>query len=504
MIQRLGIFFLFAVSLPGADFQNGQAARAVIGQPSFSSHEPGVAAVALSVSKNRLYAAEASRRVLTFDLMKVLALNDEPADRPTPLCTVCGFPAIGSTSQSVIPGVAGVAVFGKTVIMVDRPRHRILVWRDVSSPRSSQGPDVILGKSNEGAVSPGTLVDPVSVAFDGKRLFAGDSALHRVLIWNSLPAQDDQPADAVLGQPNLTSAAAPDSPAADTIGVPAALASDGVNLFVADGLARRILVFSPGDFVLPPAAVVNSASLAAGPLAPGTLIDIKTNASQNLPEIRQDQAGRRLPKRMGGLEVLFNGIALPLISVKSGSIEAQLPYDISASTAASLTIRTAHDGAAATSNAVALRIAPAAPGLYAFGGTEPRTGLLLHAGNANAGVAASPVTGDSPARPGEELTLWATGLGSVNDSDAVSRAIAGVPFSGPAARVLSPLSATIDGRPVEVRSARLTEGAVGVYEIRILLPADLSPGPNAELVVSQNGYTSNTVVFPVTSTHTEE
>jgi uncharacterized protein (TIGR03437 family) len=82
--------------------------------------------------------------------------------------------------------------------------------------------------------------------------------------------------------------------------------------------------------------------------------------------------------------------------------------------------------------------------------------------------------------------------------------VAGVPFSGPAARVLSPLSATVDGRPVEVRSASLTEGAVGVYEIHILLPADLSPGPNAELVVSQNGYTSNTVLFPVISTHTEE
>jgi uncharacterized protein (TIGR03437 family) len=367
-----------------------------------------------------------------------------------------------------------------------------------------QGPDVILGKSNDGSVSASTVVDPASVAFDGKRVFAGDAALHRVLVWNSLPAQDDQPADAVLGQPTFTSGGAPDAPAADTIGLPGALASDGVNLFVADALVHRILVFSPGDFALSPAAVVNSASLAPGPLAPGTLIDVKTNESLNLFESRQDQTGRRLPRRMGGVEVLFNGIALPLVSVKSGSIEAQLPYDIAASTVASLTIRIEHGGAAATSNAVALRIAPAAPALYAFGGTEPRTGLLLHAGNGKAGVPASPVTSDSPARPGEELTLWATGLGSVNDSDAVSRAVAGVPFSGPAARVLSPLSATVDGRPVEVRSASLTEGAVGVYEIHILLPADLSPGPNAELVVSQNGYTSNTVLFPVISTHTEE
>jgi hypothetical protein len=43
-----------------------------------------------------------------------------------------------------------------------------------------------------------------------------------------------------------------------------------------------------------------------------------------------------------------------------------------------------------------------------------------------------------------------------------------------------------------------------VYEIHILLPADLHAGPNAALVVSQSGYTSNVVLFPVTSTQTEE
>lgn len=504
MIQRLASCLLIAVSLPAAEFQNGQAARAVIGQPSFSAHETGVSVAALTIGAHRLYAADSAGHVLTFDLTKVLSLNDDPGDRPVPLCTACGFPPVANTSQSVIPGIAGVAVLGKTVIMADSSRHRILIWKDVRSPRSIQGPDVILGRSSDGSVSASALVDPVSVAFDGKRVFVGDAALHRVLIWNSLPAQDDQAADAVLGQPNFTSAGSPESPGPDSIGLPAALATDGGNLFVADAAARRILVFSPGDFPLYSAAIVNSASLSAGPLAPGTLINIKTSESLNLSDARQDQASRRLPKHLSGVEVLFNGMALPLLSAKSGSIEAQLPYDIAGLTSASLSIRTEHDGTVALSNAVALKIANAAPGLYAFGGTEPRTGLLLHGGSEKSGVPASPVTGDSPARPSEELTVWATGLGAVDDSDAASRAAAGVPFSGPAAPVISTLTATVDGRPVEVRSATLTEGAVGVYEIHIVLPTDLRTGPNAELVVSQSGYASNAVLFPVTSTQTEE
>jgi uncharacterized protein (TIGR03437 family) len=499
MIQRLAIFVLIAAGLNAAEFQNGQAARAVIGQPSFSSRDAGPAAIALTVSGDRLYAADASRHLLTFDLTKVRALNIEAAAAQARGCAVCGFPAIASISQSVMPGLATIAMFGKTVIMADAARHRVLIWKDVSLPRSSQGPDIILGRSGESPVSAGTLANPVSVAFDGRRLFVGDAALHRVLIWNSLPTQDDQPADAVLGQPNFTSTAIAEIPGPDTIRDPAALASDGTNLFVADAPDRRILVFTPGDFPLAPVAVVNSASLAPGPLAPGTLINIKLGGSVSLSDAQQDGTGQRLSKKLSGVEVLLDGVALPLLSVSSTRIEAQLPYGLPADSSASLYIRSEHEGANDVSNAVALRIAPAAPGLYAFGGTEPRTGLLLHAAPSESGLPGAPVTADSPARPGEELTLWATGLGLVNDSSALSKVVAGVPFSGPDAPVLNRLTALVDDQPVEVQSARLTEGAVGVYEIHILLPGDFVADPDAELVISQNGHPSNTIRFPLSS-----
>ncbi len=499
MIQRLMPLLFIAAAVHAAEFQNGQAARAVIGQPSFSSRDAGPAAIALTVAENRLYAAEASHQVLTYDLGTVLASSADFPGRQAAACPVCGFAPAASTSQSVMPGLARVATFGNTVVMTDTARHRVLVWRNVNLPRSSQEPDITLGGSGDGPVSANTLVDPVSVAFDGRHVFVGDAALHRVLVWNSLPTRDDQPADAVLGQPNFTSGSVADTPSAGSIRVPAALASDGTNLFVADAPDRRILVFTPGDFPLPPASVVNSASLIPGPLAPGTLINIKMDGSANLSEARQAGTGQRLSKELNGVEVLLDGEALTLLSVNSTSIEAQLPYDLSAVSAASLYVRIERDGAAALSSALPVRIAPATPGLYAFGGSEPRTGLLLHAANAQPERPGSPVTADSPAKPGEELTLWATGLGSVNDGSAINKAAAGVPFSGPAAPVLSRLSALIDGQPVEVRSAVLTEGAVGVYEIHILLPRDLPAEPDAELVISQNGFSSNAVRFPVGS-----
>lgn len=496
MIQRLALVLLLAGSLHAADFQNGQAARAVIGQPSFSARDAGPAAVALTYLKGRLYAADASDRVFTYDVTKVLAASDGANAQPA-ACGVCGFPAIGTTNQSVMPGIARVAASDNTVVIADPPRHRVMIWLDATSPRGAQGPDVVLGNGSASPVSARSLVDPVSVAFDGKRLFVGDAALHRVLVWNSLPSEDNQPADAVLGQPGFTSATLSDSPGPDTIRTPAALASDGTNLFVADPSDHRILVFTPGDFPLHGAAVINSASLAPGPLAPGTLISIKTNGSAGPLETREQGTGQPLSRKLGGVQLLFNGAALPLLSISSERIEAQLPYDTGAQTSASVYIRTERDGATAVSNAIGIKLIAASPGLYAFGGTEPRTGLMLHAAIADSGLPGSPVTADDPAKPGEELTLWATGLGMIDDLDADPKLIAGVPFSGPAARVLSRVSAAVNGQPVEVRSALLTPGAVGVYEVRVILPGDFRPDPHAELVISQNGYTSNTVRFPI-------
>ena len=64
-----------------AEFQSGQAARAVIGQASFSARDAGIAAHALTVAKGRLYAADNSNRMLTFDLAKIPGPKDDLSDR---------------------------------------------------------------------------------------------------------------------------------------------------------------------------------------------------------------------------------------------------------------------------------------------------------------------------------------------------------------------------------------------------------------------------------------
>ncbi len=498
-ISGVATLLLAGLSIRASEFQNGQAARAVIGQSSFTAREGSFTPSALAISNGHLYAADLSHRVLTFDLTPISGSKDELSAYPHSTCPLCGFSPIATITQSVSPGAASVSGVGKTIVIADEPGHRILIWRDSSLPRAIKGPDVVLGRSvaDNSSISASTIVDPISVAFDGKRLFVGDGALHRVLIWNSLPVSDNQPADAVLGQPSLTSSNNSDTSGPDTIGRPSALASDGTNLFIADPLNRRILVFTAADTPLPNNSVMNSASLMPGPVAPGTLVTITGRGLSDTSESAPAESNEALPGNLAGVQVVLNGVLLPILSASPGEVRVQFPYDLGNTSEASLYIRTQHkDGTVTITNATAVKLLPGTPGLFAFGGAEPREGMILHTDPVS-GEASAPVTSDNPAKPGEVLVFWAAGLGTVDSGDPASTLLAGVPYDGPDAPVITPVAAIVSGRSAQVLSAALPHGAIGVYEVRIQLPADLTNNRSTPLLISQEGLVSNTVTIPV-------
>ena len=499
MSQRIASILLIATSAFAAEFQSGQAARAVIGQSSFSSAEQGIAATSLVLSKNRLYASDATHHVFTFDLSQIPDLRDKFGERTGSECAVCGFAPLSVANQTVMAGVAAVATWGKTVAVADTPKHRVLIWRNASRPRLNGNPDVVLGDGDLNSLGPATLMSPISVALDGRRLYVGDAALHRILIWNSIPSADNQPADEVLGQNAFASDAAADALRADTFDTPAALASDGTNLFVADPAGRRILIFSAADGHLQQHSLLNSASLINSALAPGTLITIEANGLADAPVSAESEIPGPLPVTLGGTEVVFDGQPLPLLAVSPSQVQAQLPYDLSNRSAASLYVRTEHaDGTVTVVSPVAVKIALASPGLFGFGSEEPREGIVLHSKLEIAQMGA-PVTSQNPARPGDILTVWANGLGKTVDNGSSQLPASGVPYSGPAAPVANRVLAFINGQQADVLSAKLPSGAEGVYEIQILVPPESYGESSARLFVTESGYASNTVVFPLAS-----
>jgi uncharacterized protein (TIGR03437 family) len=474
---RAAIALLLSSYSLAAEFRTGQAARAVLGQSSFSSRETGVNAISLVIAGDRLYAADRSGRTLTFDLS---GIGDAHADRAVQRgtsCSVCIGTPIAAIRHPVMPGVAAVSTWGKTVAVADTAHHRVLIWRDATAPKLDRGPDVILGRSEDFRTGAATLLEPVSVALDERHLFVGDAGLHRVLVWNALPLTDNQAADEVLGQRDFSATAVAPSPTADSIGIPAAMASDGYDLFVADAAANRILVFSPSEKTLTREGIVNAATIRAAPIAPGTLLSITGEKLTAETESAPTDSDTQLPTQLGGVEVILDGIALPLAFVSPGEVEALVPVDLLARTASSVYLRLEHDGQVAVTNAVSVKMTTANPGVFALGGSEPRAGLLLHAAES------SPVTSEYPARNGEVLTVWATGLGAVLEDGTVA----------------IPVIAQLEGQRVSVLSAKIAEHAAGVYEVQILIPQSWRGPHQAHLTIEQNGFRSNAVRFPLIS-----
>lgn len=472
-------------------FQTGQAARLVLGESSFTAHDGQIRAESLAYASGRLFATEQvgvqQYRVDVFDLGDLPASKSQPGPAQGGSCPVCGFLPSMEMDEQVPPDSPAIVERNNARIVADVPNHRVLIWRSAAAAKSGASADLIL--SDRGGVN--GLQDPVSVEYDGRHLFVGDAARHQVLVWRGLPTVDEQPADTILGDPN-------ESTGPDAIRLPAALASDGENLFVADPVSRRILVFTPGDIPLTHNNIMNAASLSPDPFAIGSLIDIQGSGLSDGSVSAPDENQQSLPTSLGGVQVFLNGSALPLLSVAPTEVRTQLPYALDESTAVSLYVRTEHsNGQVTITNAQAIHTAPATPGIFSFGGPEPRQGMVLHAAGDARDGAGTPVTQANPAQPGEQLIVWAAGLGTL-DSEVTPQA--GVPYNGPAeSPLLHPVSASVDGQPAQVLSAYLPPGGIGVYEISILIPATLPAESVAYLSISQNGLSSNTVTFPVKS-----
>lgn len=84
----------------------------------------------------------------------------------------------------------------------------------------------------------------------------------------------------------------------------------------------------------------------------------------------------------------------------------------------------------------------------------------------------TPVTASRPARAGEILSLFATGLGPTRPG-----LDPGMPFpSNPVQQVNSPIEITVDGKPAEVLGAVGYPGSSDDYQVDFRMPTDNAPG----------------------------
>lgn len=152
------------------------------------------------------------------DNNRVLLWNSIPTTPDQPANVVLGQPNFTAASialtSSGMRGPQGVWIQGTRLFVADTQNHRVLIWNTIPTS-NNQAADLVLGEPNFTTAPSQTTSDlpptasnlfsPVSVTSDGTHVFVTDLGHNRVLIWNSMPTQNGQAADVVVGQQNMTS-----------------------------------------------------------------------------------------------------------------------------------------------------------------------------------------------------------------------------------------------------------------------------------------------------------
>ncbi|BCL34824.1 hypothetical protein [Nostoc sp. MS1] len=124
-----------------------------------------------------------------------------------------GQNAKGMPGRATVSVPTGICVCDSGLAVADAWNHRVLIWHKL--PEDSNVPaDLVLGQanftdneSNRGKQLPdaNTMHWPYGVFYHQGKLFVADTGNRRLLIWQQLPTENGQPADIVLGQPDMIS-----------------------------------------------------------------------------------------------------------------------------------------------------------------------------------------------------------------------------------------------------------------------------------------------------------
>jgi uncharacterized protein (TIGR03437 family) len=283
------------------------------------------------------------------------------------------------------------------------------------------------------------------------------------------------------------------------LNMPQGLALDASgNLYIADAGANRVReILTSAPTINPSAPVISNNGIVNGaglplppaPVAPGSIVSIygfKFNSSSGYFAGGVGASSLPLPTNINGTKLLINGIAAPLFYVDSNLINAQVPWEVGG--ASKITVQAVVNEVA--SNVVTAALASSAPGI--FSDLISGTALVFHISDS------STVTPSNPAKTGEYLFFYGTGLGPVGN-----RPPSGAPASGnPLSATLQTPTVTIGGVPATVLFSGLAPGFVGLYQVNVQVPGGVAGGNDIPLVLSMGAASSAAIAMAVQSSAT--
>lgn len=226
--------------------------------------------------------------------------------------------------------------------------------------------------------------------------------------------------------------------------------------------------------------VLNTASRMGGSVAPGEILSLygvglgPATAMRAVP----DGSGN-LPQQLGGVSVTFDGNAAPILFASASRIDVQVPYGVAGQPATVAQVSYNSMQAAP----VTLTVASSAPGIFT---KNPLGDGDVKALNQDGSVNSK----SNPAPKGSYVSVFGSGFGVVSPAASTGQ----VASTTGTASTVSPVVATVGGKSAAVSFSGLAPGQVGVYQINLQIPSNLTSGKH-HIVLSTNGQSSQSDAY---------
>ncbi len=254
------------------------------------------------------------------------------------------------------------------------------------------------------------------------------------------------------------------------------------------GIIQTLLGNSPGPQIN---AIVSSGLglPAITTLSPNTLATVFGEdlfpAGQARSVGASDLIGGFLPTIVDGTCLEINGKRTPLLFLR----DDQVNFQVRADETGSFTFQMVRNCGGATefrSNVVQVSIAPVSPDMLAAV-IDPDGSKAVLATNVTTGKSVGPRSFGAqyePAKAGDIITLWPTGLGLTTPPFAPGEL---PPLDASGAAPAAPVTVSIDGVPAIVHYAGSSPGFAGLYQINVTVPVTGSVGDVPISITSSGG-----------------
>lgn len=245
---------------------NGDSADAVLGQADFSSKTFGTTqnqfyvpqGVATDASGNLYVADGSNNRVLRFNNAAAKG-NGTNADGVLGQATFVANGTGAGANQMSNPTSVAVDKNGNLYVG-DRGNSRVLIFRNAAIKANGGSADVVLGKAAFGDGTTSTTATATTISYpyalavdESNNLYVADGVFNRILVFFDAPAKTNGAvADAVLGKKDFTSSTVT-AGAADNVGQPFGVAVHSLTgkLFVSCYSNARVLRFQAMSSLVP-------------------------------------------------------------------------------------------------------------------------------------------------------------------------------------------------------------------------------------------------------------